>query len=128
MGGAWQFNSHALPPPPPPPTKGVWCSGCHSPRINQGASPEMGLIKGVVQGKGRERKPTPLQCQPTYQSTMSGMLGARAVNGVQSQGEGIGDMHERVIPYSYSPYLQRMPDSVRRWSSSLTMNHHISFT
>ena len=37
------------PPPPPPPMKGVWCSGCHRPRINQGGAPEMGLIK--VMGK-----------------------------------------------------------------------------
>ena len=71
----------------------------------------MGLIKGVVQGKGRERKPHP-PAMPTHLPIH--MLGARAVNGVQSQGEGIGDMHERVIPYSYSPYLLRMPESVRR--------------
>ena len=41
LGGVWQLNSHALPPPPPPPPqmKGVWCSGCHSHRINQGGIP-----------------------------------------------------------------------------------------
>ena len=65
----------------------MWCSGCHSPRINQGGAPEMGLIKGVGQGK---------QSQPTYQSTMShaGSGGSQGQSTGQSQGEGIGDTHE----------------------------------
>ena len=47
---------------PPPPMKGVWCSGCHRPRINQGGTPEMGLIKGVGQGKGGSVSPA----KPTH--------------------------------------------------------------
>ena len=64
----------ACAPPPPPPMKGVWCSGCHSPRNNQGGAPEMGLIKGVGQGK---------QSQPTYTNLQCHMLGAGEVKGSQ---------------------------------------------
>ena len=35
-GGRLRLGRVCPPPPPPPPMKGVWCSGCHSPRINQG--------------------------------------------------------------------------------------------
>ena len=65
----------ACDPPPPPPREGVWCSRC--PRI-RGAAPEMGLIKGVWQGKGgASNPPTNPQCH-NY-----GMLGVGEVKGSQ---------------------------------------------
>ena len=51
----------------PPQWKGCSAAGAIDPGLIRGTAPEMGLIKGVGQGKGGA---SPLQSQPTYQSTI----------------------------------------------------------
>ena len=67
----------------PPPMKGVWCSGCHSPRINQGGVPEMGLIKGVGQGKGGSVSPAKPTHLPIHNVTRA--LKCRTLGGCRLQ-------------------------------------------
>ena len=71
-------------PPPPPQWKGCGAAGAIAPGLIRGAAPEMGLIKGVWQGKGGA---SPLQSQPTYTTNPQchnyGMLGVGEVKGSQ---------------------------------------------